>query len=175
MIDIEGYERIVKMYGKPLFRYCYYRLMQNKFLAEETLNDVYYVLYKKWDVLEIGQDIRAYLYRVADMCIKNNYRRYVRYYKHTLSYEEEIEKNNLQQLTSCDTYFEDHDIILDSYIEQIMGMLSEPDKQLFACRYINKKTIAETSELSGIPYSTLRLRLVKIEKTVRDMVKMFFL
>ena len=43
MVDINEYEKIVKKYREQLFKYCYYRLMQNKTLAQETLNDVIYV------------------------------------------------------------------------------------------------------------------------------------
>lgn len=40
MVDNNEYMRIVKKNRKPLFKYCYYRLMNNVTLAEETLDDI---------------------------------------------------------------------------------------------------------------------------------------
>lgn len=40
MVDNSEYMRIVKKYRKPLFKYCYYRLKENKTLTEETIDDI---------------------------------------------------------------------------------------------------------------------------------------
>ena len=60
MVDINQFEKIVKLYRKPLLKYCYYRLSQNLTLTEETLDDILYVLYQKWDTLDLNGNIRAY-------------------------------------------------------------------------------------------------------------------
>lgn len=74
MFDIHEFEKIAVKYRKPLFKYCYYRLHNDTTLAEETVNDIFLVLYRKWDELDLNGNIRAYLYRVADNCIKHKVR-----------------------------------------------------------------------------------------------------
>lgn len=174
MVDNNEYMRIVKKYRKPLFKYCYYRLMENKTLTEETIDDIIHILYQKWDTLDLNGNIRAYLYRVADNCIKHNLENYNRYYQHNESLEEAIDNNRFDYVEQYDDYFLDDETPEDVYIEKIKQALPDEYKEIFTYRYIEKKTLMETSELTGIPYSSLRLRISKIEKLIRDEVKRLF-
>ena len=174
MVDNSEYMRIVKKYRKPLFKYCYYRLMENKTLTEETIDDIIHILYQKWDTLDLNGNIRAYLYRVADNCIKHNLENYNRYYQHNESLEEAIDNNRFDYVEQYDDYFLDDETPEEVYIERIKQALPDEYKEIFIYRYIEKKTLMETSELTGIPYSSLRLRISKIEKLIRDEVKRLF-
>ncbi len=174
MVDKNQYEKIVKLYRKPLFKYCYYRLSQNLTLTEETLDDILYVLYQKWDTLDLNGNIRAYLYRVADRCIMHNLNTYNRYYTHNESFEEAVENNKLDYMKQYDDYFNNDEMNELRYLEKIQDNMPNEYKQIFVYRYIEKKTLVETSELTGIPYSSLRLRIDKIEKIIRVEVKKIF-
>lgn len=174
MVDNNEYMRIVKKYCKPLFKYCYYRLMENKTLTEETIDDIIHILYQKWDTLDLNGNIRAYLYRVADNCIKHNLENYNRYYQHNESLEEAIDNNRFDYVEQYDDYFLNDETPEDVYIEKIKQALPDEYKEIFTYRYIEKKTLMETSKLTGIPYSSLRLRISKIEKLIRDEVKRLF-
>lgn len=174
MVDNNEYMRIVIEYRKPLFKYCYYRLMHNKTLAEETMDDILHVLYKKWDTIDLGGNVRAYLYRVADNCIKHNLEKYNRYYKHNESLEEAIENNRLDYIHQYDDYFNGDELTDERYIEQITQILPEEYSEIFTYRFIEKKTLIEISALTGIPYSSLRLRISKIERMVKDEIKKIF-
>lgn len=174
MVDNSEYMRIVKKYRKPLFKYCYYRLMENKTLTEETIDDIIHILYQKWDTLDLNGNIRAYLYRVADNCIKHNLENYNRYYQRNESLEEAIDNNRFDYVEQYDDYFLDDETPEEVYIERIKQALPDEYKEIFIYRYIEKKTLMETSELTGIPYSSLRLRISKIEKLIRDEVKRLF-
>ena len=174
MVDNNKYMRIVIQYRKPLFQYCYYRLMHNKTLAEETMDDILHVLYKKWDTINPDGNVRAYLYRVADNCIKHNLEKYNRYYKHNESIEEAIENNKLDYMFQYDDYFDGDELTDERYIEQIKQALPEDYREIFSYRYIEKKTLNEVSSLTGIPYSSLRLRISKIERMVKNEIKKIF-
>ena len=174
MVDNSEYMRIVKKYRKPLFKYCYYRLMENKTLTEETIDDIIHILYQKWDTLDLNGNIRAYLYRVADNCIKHNLENYNRYYKRNESLEEAIDNNRFDYVEQYDDYFLDDETPEEVYIEKIKQVLPDEYREIFIYRYIEKKTLMETSKLIGIPYSSLRLRIIKIEKIIRDEIKKIF-
>lgn len=174
MVDNSEYMRIVKKYRKPLFKYCYYRLMENKTLTEETIDDIIHILYQKWDTLDLNGNIRAYLYRVADNCIKHNLENYNRYYKRNESLEDAIDNNRFDYVEQYDDYFLDDETPEEVYIEKIKQVLPDEYRQIFIYRYIEKKTLMETSKLIGIPYSSLRLRIIKIEKIIRNEIKKIF-
>ena len=174
MFNSEDFERITYKYIKSLYKYCYYKLYYNKMLTDETVNDIFRVLFLKWDTLNINDNIKAYLYRVADNCIKQTLKKHNYYYAHFESLdgltEDKIFSDNLYY---SDEYFQD-DITNDEYIESIKSILSDEYNLLFTYRFIEHKTINEISALTGIPYSSVRLRLLKIESIVRDEIKKIF-
>ena len=172
MFDESEYERIVREYAKALYRYCLART-HDKELAEETLNDVFEVLFVKWDSLNVGDNIRAYLYRVADNCIKHNLQKKKRYYEKTESFVELVEKGILTDKYVEDDYFGSPDMT-ESRITQIHEALDEESKLLFKYRYIEKLTLNEVSQKLGVPYSTLRYRLFKLEEQIKNIVSNFF-
>ncbi len=174
MVDLNEYERIVKKYRKPLFKYCYYRLNGNIDLTEETIDDILHVLWRKWHTLDINGNVRAWLYRVADKEILRHLKNYNRYYKHNESLEAAIEDRRIDHLEYRDIYFAGNDISEDEYMEKICDSLSEEYKLIFRCRYIEQKTLMETSTLLEIPYSSLRLRISKLEVMVRKKVEELF-
>lgn len=146
MVNNDEYMNIVNQYKKPLFKYCFYRLMNNTTLAQETLDDVFYILYKKWDNLDLNGNIRAYLYRVADNCIKHNLTRFNRYYKNNESLEEAVENRKSDIAYYIDDYFNDSAFDETIYIEKIKQLLPEEYQKIFVYRYIEKKNSNRNSQ-----------------------------
>ena len=62
----------------------------------------------------------------------------------------------------------------EELVEKVRDSLPEGMRDLFAYRFIEKKTIEEISELTGIPYSTLRYRLMKTEAAARRNIREMF-
>lgn len=171
MVDLNEYERIVKEYRKPLFKYCYYRLNGNIDLTEETIDDILHVLWRKWSTLDLNGNVRAWLYRVADKEILHHLKNYNRYYKHNESLEEAVEERKTEHLEYYDTYFAEAQVPEEVYIKQIHDHLTDEYKLIFRYRYMEKKTLMETAALTGIPYSSLRMRINKLEKIVRQKIE----
>ena len=90
MADINDYEHVVSEFYTTLFKYVYYRLGSNKELTEETVNDVFCVLYKKWHNLDREDNLLGWLYHVADLEMKQQRRKHMKYYNHNESLEETI-------------------------------------------------------------------------------------
>lgn len=175
MFDLHEFEKIADKYRKSLFKYCYYRLNNDTTLTEETLNDIFMVLYRKWDELDLNKNIRAYLYRVADNCIKHNMESNNKYYSNVIPMDEAVEKHGLDDVGYFDDYFQEmdeHDT--QEYICRIKALLPVEYQEIYDYRYIQKKTLTEISEIIGLPYSTLRLRLSKLEPLIRDEIKKIF-
>ena len=173
MIDLIKYEDIVRKYTRPLYKYCYCKLNYDKSLTDETVNDVMRVLFEKWDTLDVDDNIRAWLYRVADNCIRHNLSQENKYYSHVDSLEESVENRKLDDLEYYDEYFKS-DSHEEEYIDKIIHALPDEYREIFRLRYLEKKTIAETARLVGIPYASVHLRLTKIEAIVRKEIKKIF-
>lgn len=168
--DIELYESVVKKCTPPLYKYCSYRLKYDHQLTEEAVNDTLRILFIKWDTLDITDDILRYLYRVADNCIKQARKRDNKYYSQHVSFEEAMEEGMLAEPLYLDDYF--HDIDTDKlFIQNAVESLPEEYQRIFKYRYVDRKTIFEIVELTGIPYSSVRLRLMKIEEYIKCQVK----
>lgn len=173
MVDIEKYNKIVRKYTQPLYKYCYKRLHKDKQLAEDTVIDIMDVLRQKWDKLDIGENIRAWLYRVADNCIKHSLRKYDDFYSNNTSLEEKLENHPVEGIQCYDEYFSDENSE-EEYIKRIIAALPDEYKEIFRLRYIEKKTIKETAELVKMPYTSVHLRLTKIEPLVREEIRKIF-
>lgn len=174
MVDINEYERVVSETHGRLFKYCYYRLCNNAELTEETMNDIFHVLYKKWHTLDRDGNLMGWLYHVADLEIKQHLRKYNLYYSHNESLDDAVAEHRLADFAYNDEYFSASDVDEEEYFEEITKSLPEEYKTIFRYRFIEKHTLMETSAYVGIPYSSLRLRLDKIEKIVRLKVKEIF-
>lgn len=174
MTNLQEFERIVEQYSNQLYQYCYRKLNYNKFLADEAFNDILKVLADKWDTLDLSGNIRAYIYRVADNCIKHNLREYKNYYKNNLSYDELNENRAFSEPAKFDEYFEEKYLSEKESIETIKNTLPPELQPIFYHRFIEKRTLNEIVEMTGIPYSSLRLRVSKTEKLVREEIKKLF-
>ncbi len=173
MPDNTEYLRIVAKYRRALFKYCYYRLNNDINLTDETVNDIFFVLSQKWSDIDVNGNISAYLYRVADNCIKHNLELHKRYYNNNESLEEAIENHKFDNAVYLDEYFSD-DSPEDQHIENIRTHLPEEYRDIFTYRFIEKRTLEEVADMMKIPYSTLRLRTLKVERLVRAEIKKIF-
>lgn len=174
MNDLKTFERIVEEIQPAIYLYCFKKLHKNKELTDEAVNSTLNVLYQKWDTLDINDNIKAYAYRVADNCVMQVLEIHKKYYSRNESFEDFTEKATPDKNLYYDRYFDDKDDRTDEYIEKIKNSLPPEYTQLFVYRYIEKRTVSEIAELTGMKYSTLRLRFIKIEKLVKEEVRKIF-
>ena len=148
------FNEILERYEKEIFNYCFQKLSHDKFMAEEVFDDVFMNLYKKWEHLVIGKDIRAYLYRTADILIKERLRKESRYYRFNYSLEESEEVNPQQQQSTLDTYSQvdipstNADDFLESpYMQNFKQGLSPQDRLLYELRIEKHMTLSSTTHI----------------------------
>ena len=170
MFDPIEFEAVVKRYGTPLYKYCFARLGLNKELCDEVYNDLLFVLYKKWDDLDKSRELGAWLYRCADKLICKARSQKAKY-KSTTAYIDDIPE--LETQSTLDRYFSPKTSI-DQQLEQIRQKLSGEEEELFRLRFIRKATLENICAVTGLSYSTLRLRLSKLETKIRSIVGELF-
>ena len=67
----EKYDKLVIQYYAMILRYCQARLSFDRFAAEECTQDVFLVLYKKMNRIDLDKNIVGWLYAVADRVVRN--------------------------------------------------------------------------------------------------------
>lgn len=167
MFDEKLFEKIFNEYADALYKYCYLKL-SSKELSEEVVNDTFKVLYIKWDTVDTDADVRPYLYRIADNCIRSALRRENKYYDNNQPLQQAYEDGQLDRAVSYDEYFY---VSTEEYYEIIQNELPDEYKKLFVYRFVQKMTIENISETTGVPYSSVRLRLRKLKKLIRKEIK----
>ena len=174
MVDPQKFERTVRKYQRMLVGYLWRRLGYDEGLALETFDDVICVLYRRWDDLDTGGDIAPWLFRVADNCIRANVRKNERYYSRHVPLDEARDSLPREDLSVTDAYFDDPGLTDEELVLKVRDSLPEGMRDLFTYRFIEKRTLGEISEITGIPYSTLRYRLAKTEAAARRSIRDMF-
>ena len=179
---LKEFEEILQRYQKEIFGYCFKKMSFNKSWAEEVVDDVFLNLFEKWESLTIGDEIRGYLYRTADILIKKKLRCESRYYNRNVPIDESSIRSPEDEQFEFDTYTEANlpslhaeDFFETDYMQEFKNTLSPEDKVIYELRFEKQLTLVQVSESSRIPYSTVRLRLFKIEKKVRKKIKDLFI
>ena len=168
MIDAEEMRSIITENNERLYKYCL-RITGDKHDAEDVTNDVWLIIIRKMSKLRPGDDIRAYIYRVADKCIlrwrRARAKRAAR--EGPLEYAEglcEPPENVFDGGSRQD--LSDEELLGD--LEQ---KLPEESRELFRLRFIEKRKLEEIVSLTGTPYSTVRLHLEKVKGQVAKIIK----
>lgn len=158
MIDIEKYNQIVAHNYTTILKYCLLRLSFVKPNAEEVADDVFITLFLKWDELDLSDNITAWLYRVADNCIK----------RYNAKKSDEISLDECKDTIERFNVYEDdiealiEQITYKQELERIISDLPDNLKDIFIYRFVEGKPLQEVEKITGIPYSTVRLRIKKI-------------
>ena len=177
-----AFEEILERYKKEIFNYCFQKLSHNKWITEEVVDDVFVHLFLRWDRLVIGKDIRAYLYRTADLMVKAKLRKEQKYSYHNISLEQTQESNPYTQPSETDIYCEidipsyNADDFLESpAMQDFKNSLSSQDRLLYELRFEKHFSLMKVAEEAKLPYSTVRLRLLNIEKMIRAKIHEMFI
>ena len=169
MFDTNEYERIVREWSLRMYEYCRYRLAEYGDFADDTVNEVFLTLYKKWDEAPINGNIGAYLYRTADNCVRNQIKKQRRYDKRIFrSGETDVEENAGM---TFDEYFANDGFSERSGMVYVYNKLPDEYKTLFKLRYVDKLKLEDITAQTDIKYSALRLRLFKMEPIIKKYIK----
>ncbi len=138
------YIEITKKYYSVINAYCLYKL-GNKYAADDVTQEVFFTFYKKLGKIRMNENIKLWLYRTADMKIKE--------YMRKNSQEQSIE-DFCDELTVEDNY--------PGISESALDCLSDEEKELISNYYsgIDKNDIAASL---NIPISTLYMRIYRIK------------
>ena len=174
MVDNDEFDAIYVKYKGQIHRYCYVKLgsvSMGRELAEEAANDVFMALYERWDELDRGEGLRAWLYKTAQNVVLNKLR--IERRRASQEYIEDFAvQDKLDAMAVTDEYFA-ADLDERRFAEYMKSRLADEEYALFCERFIKKRTYDAIAKESGAAYSTVRLRSLRLERTVRKEIARF--
>lgn len=166
MIDNYQFEDLYKKFYAPVYKYCLVRLSFDRDSAADAADNVFMTLYEKRDGIDPGERIGMWLYRAADNYIKKAYLKAKRYYSMIDGEIDPDDPEDSELFSSWDRYFE-NETPEEDMIKKVGESVPEEYRELFRLRYVEKKTLNEIAERLGVPYSTLRRRISKMDLEIR--------
>lgn len=173
MKDKIDFEETLSKYGGEIYRYCFYKSGTDKDVADDAYSDFLFVMYKKWDKLRHGNELRAYMYRVAENCVKAELRKKKTRSFRTPSLDAALAEGTMLEEEYFDRYFES-DTPEEEYIDRLEGTLSDGEREMFRLRYVEKLPLLEVAERLGTPYATVRYRALKLEDKLKKEIEKIF-
>lgn len=169
---MEAIARGDKKAFEQLFREWYVRLcvyaesiVHDRDIAEDLVQNIFYILWEKRDVVNIRESIKSYLYRSTYNSALNT----LKYEKVKLAFLEFIRKHEKEGENNIEYFFEKEakETVLKE-INRAIETLPEQCREIFLLsRFSGKKSIEIASDL-GLSVRTVEAQLYKAMKRLRE-------
>ena len=165
--NIEAFETLFRSYYEPL---CHYscRFVESMDTAEEIVQDLFYVLWKERDKLQIFTSVNGYLYR----SVKNKSLQYV---------EKLIVRDNYLKNYTEDAMIETHTPQeeleykeLEQQIEKTICCLPGRRQKIFRMNRIEGKKYSEIAQELQISVKTVEAEISRALVELRDRNSLFY-
>ncbi|MBQ3940889.1 MAG: sigma-70 family RNA polymerase sigma factor [Oscillospiraceae bacterium] len=140
-------EQIIAKYYRAVYCYCTSRLLDAEG-AKDCTQEVFLALYRKQDQLTSLDEIRPWLYRAADLSIREYRRKNSRYIS--------IPDDELERI--CET------VLPDDSEDTVREVLSEEEYSLVWRHYVEGRTMRELAAESGISEDAVKQRVSRIRR-----------
>lgn len=156
-----SYEELFRQWYAPLCKLVF-RILQDKALTEDTVQEVFVKLWEKRAELKIEVSIKAYLYRAAINASYNHLEKHKRY-----------GKLSLDDMTAepSDTYTADtqlHAKELEKRIGKALESLPEACREVFILSRYESLSYKEIAETLGISVKTVENQMGKALRIFRE-------
>ncbi len=152
----------------PIYKFCLSRLNYMESDAYDVTNNVFLILCQKWKSVNKNH-AEGWLYKTAKNKIheyrRENYRHLSNIYDID-KYEDSIEVS--YNMESCHS-----EEAIEKYKTELLKRLRPEENALFDCYYIQKKGYRELSGIYHINEGALRTRIARINRKIRNMIKLF--
>jgi RNA polymerase sigma-70 factor (ECF subfamily) len=147
-----------------------YNLVGNADDAQDLLQETYLKAYRFFDSFQQGTNCKAWLFQIAKNSFINRYRKQTREpdkvrYDAIEEFYDTLRPSNVEANNLDVTFFHD---LLDDDISAALQSLPEPFRQVLILSDIESMTYEEIAELVGCPIGTVRSRLHRARKVLRD-------
>jgi len=161
MKDIQAFETLFRTYYEPLCRYAC-RWVENMETAEEIVQDLFYVLWKERENLQIFTSLNGYLYR----SVKNKSLQHLEREKLRDDYRKMYAENAVIETSTPQDELEYKE--LEQQIEETLYHLPERRRMIFHMHRMEGKKYNEIARELQISVKTVEAEMSKTLRTLRD-------
>lgn len=149
--DREALNELLKNVQTPLFRYIS-RLTNGGDLAEDVLQEVFFIIYRKLRWLENPEVFRAWAYRIAS---RETFRRL----KSERLWSEQIRDEEILTKILIDETTEIYEPELIEKLPALLREISPASRAVVLLHYFEEMTLSETAEILDVSLGTAKSRL----------------
>lgn len=143
---IDEYEELFKKYYRQIYNYCRVKLRHEQ-SASDCVQEVFLILFKKLEMVELTENTVLWLYRAADKVIS----RYLKKHGRDIS------------LDSLDEPIEDKKAFISDNYEIINTYVTKDELSLLEKYYLNGETIKEIAEKSAVSEAAIYKRIERLK------------
>ena len=162
--NIQAFETLFRSYYEPLCRYAY-PFVDSMETAEEIVQDLFYVLWKERQNLQIFTSVNGYLYR----SVKNKSLQHVEKAKVRDTYQKMYAENAMIETFTPQEELEYKE--LEQQIEETLRRLPERRQKIFQMNRMEGKKYYEIAEELHISVKTVEAEISKTLRELRDKYK----
>jgi RNA polymerase sigma-70 factor, ECF subfamily len=155
---LEAYEA----HAEAIYRHCYFRVF-SRARAEELMQDTFM---KTWQYLQNGnqvENIRAFLYQVANNLIIDDSRKKKEESLDALREDDRFEP-------ASDGHRRVERLALAREVREVMDRLSPGDREILVMRYIDDLDPREIAETLGITPNAASVRIHRATQALRELI-----
>ena len=159
--NVKAFETLFRTYYEPLCRYAY-QFVDNFETAEEIVQELFYVLWKERQNLQIFTSVNGYLYR----SVKNKSIQYIEKIKIREEYRNSYPENVTVEIFTPQEELEYKE--LEEYIQKTLYDLPERRQKIFRMNRIEGKKYDEIAHDLQISVKTVEVEISKTLKVLRE-------
>ena len=161
--DKEAFDRLFKTVQEPLFRYIH-RITGDYALAEDILQEVFILIYRKIRWLEKPGLFRAWAYRIAS---RETFKRL----RKEKPWSEQIRDEKVLEALPAKSAGEIYDQELINEIPNLISNVSTASRAVLALHYLEEVPLSEVAEILDISPGTVKSRLAYGLESLRQKLK----
>jgi RNA polymerase sigma-70 factor, ECF subfamily len=145
--DREAFDRLFRMLQEPLYRYIF-SLVGARAPAEDVLQEVFILIYRKIRWLREPELLRPWVYRIAT-------REAFKHLKRERRWTDKAEDESVL----LDLPAPSRDDLAPEMITQLVERLSPASRAVIVLHYLHEMPLAEIAEVMGVAVGTVKSRL----------------
>jgi len=159
--DIGAFETLFRSYYEPLCRYAY-QFVENLETAEEIVQDLFYVIWKERNNLQIFTSVNGYLYR----SVKNKSLQHIEKLTVRDKYQKMYDDNSVVETFTPLEELEYKE--LEQQIENVLCRLPGRRQKIFRMNRMEGKKYNEIAQELNISVKTVEAEISKALRELRD-------
>lgn len=166
MIDSVSSDKIAEKHYKDIYLHCLF-LIEDEYEAEEITQNVFLLFEQKRNML-VDENIRAWLYKVSDILIKEYFRKSQKNKKHPLQEGSTV----IADILDCIDYV--YPITPEEIEEKkqiIFDSLSEKEYKIFKMHNIENKTYRQIAEELNMSAKAVNVFACRTRKKITEIAK----